>query len=110
MSAAKAAETAAGTAAKARAPRPDAALMEAVAEARESLFGMAAPGSVGEHQGAHSVGERLVTHHFECLLRGYVGWRWEVTVARAPRSKRITVCETHLALSLIHISEPTRPY
>ncbi len=82
---------------KQRAPRPDAALMEAVGTAREGLFGVAAAGSVGEHIGAVSVGERLVTHHFECLLRGYVGWRWEVTVARAPRSKRITLCETHLA-------------
>lgn len=85
------------TPSKQRAPRPDAALMEAVGTAREGLFGVAAAGSVGEHVGAVSVGERLVTHHFECLLRGYVGWRWEVTVARAPRSKRITLCETHLA-------------
>jgi hypothetical protein len=37
-----------------------------------------------------------VTHYFACLDRGYAGWRWAVTVARAPRSKVITVDETEL--------------
>ena len=41
-------------------------------------------------------GERLVTHYFDCTLPGYRGWRWAVTVARAPRSKHVTVCETVL--------------
>jgi hypothetical protein len=41
-------------------------------------------------------GERLVTHYFECLMPGYRGWRWAVTVARVARSKHVTVCETVL--------------
>ncbi|WP_462418511.1 DUF3027 domain-containing protein [Kytococcus sp. Marseille-QA3725] len=80
-----------------RSARPDAVLTEAVEAAREGLDGVAAAGAVGEHRGARTVGERLVTHSFECLLRGYGGWQWEVTIARAPRSKRVTVCEAHLA-------------
>src|SRR5437868_1199354 len=39
---------------------------------------------------------RRVTHLFECQMPGYRGWRWAVTVARVPRSKQVTVCETVL--------------
>jgi hypothetical protein len=51
---------------------------------------------VGPHLGVSADGERLVTHFFDCTLKGYRGWRWAVTVARAPRSKHVTVCETAL--------------
>jgi hypothetical protein len=40
--------------------------------------------------------ERLATLRFACELPGYVGWRWAVTVARVPRSRKATVCETEL--------------
>src|SRR5688572_27802221 len=47
-----------------------------------------------EHVGAHLLavaeGERVVTHYFDCTLPGYRGWRWAVTVARAPRSRTVT--------------------
>ena len=46
---------------------------------------------VGEHVGVEADAERVVTHLFECLLPGYVGWRWAVTVVRAPRSRKVTV-------------------
>jgi len=49
---------------------------------------------VGEYVGAVAEGDRVVTHYFECTLSGYAGWRWAVTVARAPRAKNVTVCET----------------
>src|SRR4029450_3115883 len=49
--------------------------------------------AVGGHVGVAAEGDRLVTHYFECLLDGYRGWRWAVTLARAPRSRHITVCE-----------------
>ena len=39
---------------------------------------------VGDHLGARAEGERVVTHLFACTRPGYVGWRWSVTVARAP--------------------------
>ena len=51
---------------------------------------------LGNHTGYRAEGERLVTHYFECLKPGYRGWHWAVTVARAPRSRHITVCEIDL--------------
>jgi Protein of unknown function (DUF3027) len=50
----------------------------------------------GEHLEVVAEGERAVTHFFEAGLPGYRGWRWAVTVARAPRSRHVTVCETVL--------------
>lgn len=41
-------------------------------------------------------GDRVVTHLFECKEIGYRGWRWAVTVARASRSKLVTLDETVL--------------
>lgn len=52
--------------------------------------------SVGRHIGAVAEADRLVTHLFECLMPGYRGWRWAVTLTRAPRAKKVTVCETAL--------------
>ncbi len=51
---------------------------------------------VGAHLGAVAEADRLVTHLFECTLPGYRGWRWAVTVARAPRARQVTICETVL--------------
>jgi hypothetical protein len=50
----------------------------------------------GEHLEVVAEGERAVTHFFEAGLPGYEGWRWAVTVARAPRSRHVTICETVL--------------
>ena len=63
--------------------------------ARAGLSGIE-PGHVGDHLQAVAEGDRLVTHLFESRLPGYRGWRWAVTVARAPRSRQVTVCETTL--------------
>ena len=38
----------------------------------------------------------MVTHYFAADLPGYAGWRWAVTVARASRSKAVTVDEVVL--------------
>jgi hypothetical protein len=51
---------------------------------------------VGDHRGVHAEGERIVTHLFDCADPAYAGWRWAVTVTRAPRSKVVTVSETVL--------------
>jgi hypothetical protein len=51
---------------------------------------------VGEHLEAQAEGERIVTHLFACEDPAYVGWRWAVTVVRAPRAKAVTVSETVL--------------
>jgi Protein of unknown function (DUF3027) len=72
---------------------PDAVLAAAVDLARAAAEEEAEPGAVGEHLGVTVEGERLVTHSFASLSKGYRGWRWAVTLARAPRSRVATVCE-----------------
>ncbi|MGE5827674.1 MAG: DUF3027 domain-containing protein [Micromonosporaceae bacterium] len=70
----------------------DQACADAVELAREAI----ADDAVGGYLGVAAEGDRLVTHYFECLLDGYRGWRWAVTLARAPRSKHVTICESVL--------------
>lgn len=81
-----------------RIKEPDQACAQAVDLARAALI--AAPGvgadSVGAHLGVEAIADRVVTHLFECQSPGYSGWRWAVTVARAPRSKTVTVDESEL--------------
>jgi len=60
------------------------------------LAGGATADAVGAHLEAVPEGERLVTHFFDCLLPGYRGWRWAVTLTRVSRSRQVTVCETVL--------------
>jgi hypothetical protein len=70
----------------------DQACAAAVELAREAILDE----HVGEHLGTLAEGDRVVTHFFDCTLPGYRGWRWAVTVARAPRAKLVTICETVL--------------
>ncbi len=76
--------------------RPDAVGVAAVDLAREAAVEVAPPGSVGEHLSATALAERLVAHTFACTAKGYRGWHWTVTVARAPRARVATVCEVDL--------------
>ena len=78
------------------APKEDATLRAAVELARDAAQSLAEPGTVGEHLGMQMDGERLATHYFACTARAYPGWRWAITVARVPRGKVATVCETNL--------------
>jgi Protein of unknown function (DUF3027) len=64
--------------------------------ARDALDGLADPAHVGDHVNVVAEEERVATHFFECLQSGYRGWSWAVTVARAPRSKLVTVDEAVL--------------
>ncbi len=73
-------------------PRLDQACADAVDLARAAVT----ESTPGEHVGVSAEGERLVTHLFTCTLPGYQGWRWAVTLTRAPRSRTVTVCETVL--------------
>ena len=73
--------------------KPDAVAVAAVEPARTALLEDVDAADVGEHLGAVVEGERVVTHLFACTRRGYAGWRWSVTVARATRQKAVTVCE-----------------
>ena len=82
--------------ARRRAPRRDELLAAAVDAARAGLAGLAAPDEVGEHVDVLVDDDRLLTHRFACRMPGYAGWLWYVTIARAPRAKQVTVCETGL--------------
>ncbi len=76
--------------------KTDSTLRAAVEQARAALDGIAERGTVGDHLEMVMDGERVATHYFACLATGYLGWRWSVSVARAPRQKEATVCETEL--------------
>jgi hypothetical protein len=80
----------------ARTVKPDAVGVRAVDAAREALLALVDAADVGEHTGYAAEDERVVTHYFECRRGGYRGWRWAVTVARAPRLKSVTVDEVVL--------------
>lgn len=77
-------------------PKPDSATVAAVDVARDALVEQVGAADVGHHLGHEVEGERVVTHLFACERPGYVGWRWSVTVARAPRQKHVTVDEVVL--------------
>jgi len=78
---------------RARPAKPDAAALAAVEAARGALLTEVDEDQVGDHLGAEPEADRVATHLFECRKPGYVGWRWSVTVARAPRQKVVTVDE-----------------
>jgi len=75
---------------------PDQACAEAVDLARQAAVEDAGDNQVGDHVGIEVEGDRVLTHLFNCLNPAYVGWRWAVTVARASRSKVVTVSESLL--------------
>src|SRR6516225_5083515 len=79
-----------------RTREPDEVCAQAVDLARSAAEEMAGAAAVGEHLGVEADGERVVTHLFTCLDPGYRGWRWAITVARASRSRTVTVSETLL--------------
>ncbi|WP_084499494.1 DUF3027 domain-containing protein [Brevibacterium album] len=94
-----AAKAPAAPARPARKPAPpvlDAVLAAAVDVAREAIAEAAGASEIGAHLGAVAEGTRLVTHSFECTTPAYRGWHWVAVLARAPRSKKATVCETAL--------------
>jgi Protein of unknown function (DUF3027) len=85
-----------GASATVAGPVPDDACAAAIELARAGAVEVAGAKFVGDHMGVESDGDRLVTHHFGCLDRAYVGWQWAVTVVRPPRSKHVTIDEVVL--------------
>jgi hypothetical protein len=81
-----------------RAKEADQVCADAIDVARKALVDVAGvtPDAIGEHLGAEPVADRVVMHVFGCADRAYAGWRWAVTVTRAPRSKLVTVDESVL--------------
>lgn len=88
-----------------RRARLDRTCADAADVAREALDETGAEG-VGDYVDAVNEGDRLVTHLFECNLSGYKGWHWAVVVTRAPRARKVTVCETALLPGHDAISAP----
>lgn len=80
----------------ARAPKIDAVLGAGVDLARSTLLATVEAAQVGDHLGVAADADRVLTHRFEARLPGYAGWNWYVTLARVPRGKEATVCETGL--------------
>ncbi|MEX5261960.1 DUF3027 domain-containing protein [Kocuria sp. CPCC 205263] len=79
-----------------RAPKQDPLLVADVATARAGVEQIAEPSQIGAGHRVTVEEDRLVVHHFECALPGYRGWNWFASLARAPRSKAVTVCEVGL--------------
>ncbi len=73
--------------------KPDSVAVAAVDAAHSALLEEVGAADVGEHLGHTVEGDRVVTHLFACTRRGYLGWHWSVTVARASRQKSVTVDE-----------------
>lgn len=73
--------------------KPDSVLTAAEDAARAALEEEVGPDAYGEHVSAVTEGDRIVTHFFVATHPGYVGWRWAVTLTRAPRVKTPTVDE-----------------
>jgi hypothetical protein len=83
--------------ARTRPPTLDASCAAAIDLARSAAVEEAGDESlVGEHLGCEADSERVVTHYFDCLSPAYRGWQWAATVARASRSRVVTVDETVL--------------
>ena len=93
MSAVPRSTTAKAAAGKNAAIKLDSAGAKAVDVARAALEAEVPVEDIGDHLQAVADAERVVTHFFQCLNTGYAGWRWAVTVMRAPRAKNITVSD-----------------
>jgi hypothetical protein len=74
----------------------DTACADAVELARAALLEMTDEQTIGDHIGVEAEQDRVAVHLFAAELAGYRGWRWAVTVMRAPRSKSVTVADTVL--------------
>jgi len=79
-----------------RAKEPDEICAQASDLARAAAEEVAGRDQVGALVATEAEGDRIVTHLFACLNPAYAGWRWAVTVARAARSKAVTVNESLL--------------
>jgi hypothetical protein len=82
--------------ARTRTRQPDELCAQAIDLARAAAVEVAGEGQVGAHLGLQAEADRVVTHLFESLAPGYRGWCWAATLARASRSKTVTVSEVVL--------------
>lgn len=73
--------------------KADGVAVAALDVARAALVEEVGAGDVGEHLGSVAEDDRVVSHQFVCTRKGYVGWHWSVTVARASRQRHVTIDE-----------------
>lgn len=85
----------------------DTVLAEAVDVARTAIAEVAGESEIGAHLGVVAEDTRLVTHSFVCTSPAYRGWHWVAVLARAPRAKKATVCETALLPGADALIAPT---
>jgi len=74
----------------------DATLLAAVDLARAALREITDDDTIGEVIGHLDEGELVISLLFDCLMSGYPGWRWTVSLARADENAEPTVLETEL--------------
>ncbi|TFD86175.1 DUF3027 domain-containing protein [Cryobacterium serini] len=74
----------------------DATLLAAVELARTALLEITTDDTIGEVIGHIDEGDLVVSLLFDCLLTGYPGWRWTVSLARVDESSEPKVLETEL--------------
>lgn len=78
-----------------RPPEPDPVLRDSVDTARATLLEAVSDGAVGSFVGYRVDGPLALSLQFECLLDGYPGWLWTVSLARTEDGGP-TVLETEL--------------
>jgi hypothetical protein len=76
--------------------KPDEICLAAVDLARAAAEETSGVIGVGDYLGAQAEDTRVVSHFFACAHPGYRGWRWSVTLARAARSRVVTIDEVVL--------------
>lgn len=72
------------------------AMEEAFNLALEVITDYAGQDEVGNYIGYDLCDEFVVNHYFECLRKGYRGWKWTATVACPLGQDVATVCEIDL--------------
>ena len=81
----------------ARPSRPtDATLLAAVDLARTALLEITTDDTIGEVVGHIDEGDLVASLLFDCLMTGYPGWRWTVSLARVDENSEPKVLETEL--------------
>jgi hypothetical protein len=86
---------------------PDQQLTAAVDLARSAAVEEAGADVVGDYIDVVMEEELLATHSFACTSPAYRGWRWAVTLARAPLAETVTVTDVVLLPGPESIVAPT---
>ena len=74
----------------------DEVLMAATDQARAALELITPADTIGDYLGYIVEGERVLSLLFDCLMSGYPGWRWTVSLSRVDEDSAPQVLETEL--------------